>query len=94
MSRGVYKDEYNEKYNISDQTELRLIPYIQYLCVNKEPINFLKMNFEEVEVVNMWALENKIYINDDGSVSVSKEFYKTMCDILWDAYANKIDKGK
>jgi hypothetical protein len=70
------------------QTELRLIPYIQYLMVNEQRIDGKKINREEVQILNEWQEES--FIEWWGSqLKVSKHFWAFMCDCLYEAYVDR-----
>ncbi len=85
MSRGVITEKIKEKYNMTHD-ELRLIPYIQYLIVNHEPIDPRKINGEERKILQEWRDKGYLTFSMCEPLAVSREFWDTMNDFLWDCY--------
>jgi len=90
MSRGELTEEVNkiaEKHlgRKIDRTELRLIPYIQYIMVNEQKIGPNKINSEERKIYQNWKKEGHVEGGMCG-LSVTKEFWDFMCDILFESY--------
>jgi len=73
-------------------SELRLIPYIQYVLCNEQVIEIhgrlRKVNNEEIEILKEWEKHGYIH-NIYNTISVSKEFWDFMCEILWYSYVYK-----
>ncbi len=65
--------------------ELRLIPYIQYVMLNEMRLDIRKINEEEREVLKKWREEGFIEGGASG-LSITKEFWDFMCEILFQAY--------
>ena len=88
--RGCITQEITDKYGFT-QTELRLIPYIQYCCINNQCIEPHKIYPEERDIISNW--KSKGYISGGASdvICVSREFWDIMSDVLWESYANKIE---
>lgn len=92
--RGCLTEELAEKYKPHMGTgyrmttiELRLIPYLQYLAVNREPVDRRKISADEFAALAVWGQRGWIDFNIDEPVAVTKEFWSFMCGVLWDAYA-------
>jgi len=66
-------------------TELRLIPYVQYVMVNKQKLDIAKMNQDDRDVLSRWRKEDYIE-GGAGGLSITKEFWDFMCAILWEGY--------
>lgn len=68
--------------------ELRMMPYIQFLCINSQNVDPNKIAAEERHVLTLWRNEGYI---EGGAVDlyVTKEFWNILHQILWEAYANK-----
>ena len=56
------------------QTELRFIPYIQYVMLNSQKIEIPKINSEEREILEEWKKEGFI----EGGTLCAKSFLKDM----------------
>ncbi len=92
MSRGIWKDEYKEKYGLENVTELRLIPYFQYLVVNQMPVDPRKVSGKERDILIKWKQAGKIEFSMTHVCRCTREFWDWMNDILWDAYALSLDE--
>lgn len=73
--------------------ELWLIPYLQYLAVNRRPWNIRKMSQSEVEIYNEWQRKGWLLAGSTAPLRVSREFWDFMNDVLWDAYALHLNAG-
>ena len=90
--RGQLTDEIKEKskillgYEIT-QTELRLMPYIQYVMLNEKKINPVKISQEERNILNKWRQLGYI---DDGapSLTITKEFWNIICELIFLGYVD------
>lgn len=91
MGRGVYTKELGEKYNITRE-ELRLMPYLQYCLMNNLSIDPRKIIPEERKILSKWQDEGKITRSCIGGCSITKEFWTTMNEILYEAYIPKLEK--
>lgn len=67
------------------KTELRLIPYIQYVMCNERKINPVHINQEEREILSQWKKEGHIEGGASG-LAVTKHFWDFMCEVLFVAY--------
>lgn len=67
------------------QTELRLMPYIQYVMCNEQTINPRRINSEEREILSVWR--TKGYIEGGASgLAITKEFWDAICELIWLGY--------
>lgn len=89
--RGFLTQEIIDKYNFS-QKELRLMPYIQYCCINNEHIDPRKINSEEREIINNWKSNGFISGGILDVICISREFWDIIHDCLWYSYANQLEK--
>lgn len=68
-------------------TELRLIPYIQYVMVNDHKIDPRKINQEELEIMSLWR--NAGYLEGGLSeMGITREFWDFMNEILFLGYVD------
>ena len=68
-------------------TELRLIPYLQYVMVNEQKLDICKINSEERVILSKWKARNFIEGGASGML-ITKEFWDFMCEILLYAYVD------
>lgn len=90
-NRGMLTQEIINKYNFT-QKELRLMPYVQYCCINNECIDPRKIDSEEREIINNWKSNGFISGGMSTVVCISYEFWNIIHDCLWYAYANQLEK--
>ena len=91
--RGVLTKEVQEiaKKHIGrelDTTELRLIPYIQYVMVNEQRINPDMLNQDDRGILRKWK-DAKLIEGGASGLSITKEFWAFMCKILWQSYVKQ-----
>ena len=67
------------------QTELRLLPYIQYVMMNEQRLDIRKINSEEREILKKWKEEDWREGGASG-LSICKEFWDFMSEVLWEGY--------
>ena len=90
MGRGTLTPKVQEKAKTflgreMTLVELRLIPYCQYVMCNEQRIDIRKCNREDRDVLNLWR--DAGYIKGGASgLSITKEFWDFMCEILWLTY--------
>ena len=90
MSRGVLTEEVNKiaedmiRRKIT-QLELRLMPYIQYVMTNEQKIEPNRISGDERKILQKWKDEGFIKGGATG-LSITKEFYDFICEILFEAY--------
>ena len=103
QGRGQLTDRIKQKsiellgYEITT-TELRLIPYLQYVLVNRQAIDLARINKAEMGILS--KLVDKGYIIDgitqggrpmlsDGALlCVTKTFWDAISEILWLGYVD------
>lgn len=69
------------------QTELRLMPYIQYVMVNNQVIEPIKINAEERQILADWR--KKGYIEGGASgLAITKEFWDIINELIWLGYVD------
>ncbi len=70
-----------------NQTELRLMPYIQYTMVNTQKIDIRSINSEERKILTKWR--EKGYIEGGaGGLNITKEFWNIICRIIMLGYVD------
>lgn len=67
------------------QTELRLIPYIQYLMTNEQKLDPAKINEEERKIFMQWKEDGYCEGGMTG-LSITKKFWNFMCEVLYQSY--------
>jgi hypothetical protein len=67
--------------------ELRLMPYIQYTLMNSKRIDVSRVNSDDRAIMSDWRARGWL---DGGAseMSVSKEFWDAMHELLWVSYAS------
>ncbi len=65
--------------------ELRLIPYVQYVMLNEQKLDPQKINSEERTIFMQWKKDGHCKGGITG-LSVTKEFWDFMCEVLFEAY--------
>lgn len=91
MSRGVITKTVQEKYGMTLE-EFRLIPYVQYLLVNQEPVDPGKVSGEEREILQKWRDKGYLTFSIQEPLTVSREFWDIMNNFLWDSYVLHMDE--
>jgi len=71
-----------------DTTELRLIPYVQYVMVNEQRIDPRKLNQDDREILRKWKDAGLIEGGASG-LSITEDFWKFACEILWQSYVKQ-----
>lgn len=90
MGRGCLTkriEEMSEKFlgRKMTQTELRLMPYLQYVMMNSQKLEPNKINQEEREILR--TLKNEKHIEGGASgLSMTREYWDFLCDVLWYSY--------
>ena len=69
-------------------TELRLMPYVQYVMMNSQAIDPLKINQDERDILSTWRKEEHIEGGVSG-LSITREFWDAMNDILFETYVRR-----
>jgi len=92
QGRGQLTDRIKQKskellgYEI-DVTELRLMPYIQYIMVNEQRININHINDEERAILKKWREASYIEGGASG-LRITKEFWDIICEIIMLGYVD------
>ena len=91
--RGVLTKEVQEiaKKHIGreiDRTELRLIPYIQYVMVNEQRLDISKIKQDERVVLRKWK-DAKLIEGGASGLSITEEFWNFLCEILFQSYVKQ-----
>ena len=84
-----------EKHNIEEinETQLRLLPYIQYLIINHMGLEPLKINSDERGYIIKW--KDKGYLQGGmRGFEISKQFWDFINDCLWESYVTEDHKLK
>jgi hypothetical protein len=89
--RGELTDELKQVWKESTgrdltTTELRLVPYFQYVMLNDRKLDPAKMNGEERAIFQEWKAAGFV---DGGATGLrmTREFYDAACRLLWIGYA-------
>jgi len=98
MARGCLSkavQEVAQKFWGRDITvrELRLIPYLHCTMCNEQRIDSRRLSFEEINLVMEWESAGYISYKCDGSdhMTVTKEFWDFMCDVMWLSYVLQVE---
>lgn len=65
--------------------ELRLMPYVQYVAMNEQTLEFRRMNSVEKEILKQWQIEGFI-LNFQHKLELTRDFWDAMNTILWSSY--------
>lgn len=92
QQRGQLTDAVKQKakellgYEIS-QTELRLMPYIQYTMVNNQRIDPNKINANEKAILSKWREAGYIEGGAAG-LGITKDFWNIINEVIFMAYVD------
>ena len=92
QKRGQLTDRIKKKskellgYEI-DQTELRLMPYIQYVMVNEQRLDPNKMNWEDRNIFQKWKKAGHAEGGMTG-LTITPEFWRIICEIIMLGYVD------
>ncbi len=67
------------------RTELRLMPYIQYVMMNDQKLDIRNINQEEREILRKWKDEEHIEGGAYG-LAITREFWDAINAIVWFGY--------
>lgn len=90
--RGMITDEIKRcshellGYEI-DCAELRLMPYVQYVMMNEQRVDPIRMKPNERKILSKWREMNFIEGGASGMI-VSKAFWDALHEILWLGYVD------
>lgn len=69
------------------RTELRLMPYLFVCLMDRTSIRREHVSREELAILVTWeGMDLGEFTAPNRPVSVTKEFYDLMCDVLWESY--------
>jgi hypothetical protein len=90
VSKGVFTPYIAAKMELyfgraSSQRELRLLPYLQHVLINDGYIDQRRINDEERAILVILAEEGHIQ-QWMPTLSVTKQFWDFIAEILWDSY--------
>jgi hypothetical protein len=83
----IAKKKLNREITLS---ELRLLPYIQYVMMNEQKLEICKINQEERNILKIWKEEGHIEGGATG-LSITKYFWDFLCEVLFIAYVEQAD---
>ena len=91
--RGVLTKEVQEiaKKHIGreiDITELRLIPYIQYVMVNMQRLDISTIKQDERVILRKWK-DAKLIDGGASGLSITEDFWNFMCEVLFQSYVKQ-----
>jgi superfamily I DNA and/or RNA helicase len=94
MSRGKLTPKIEELASLHfgwddpkiSKRELRLLPFIDFTMKNGQLLDIRKINHEEYEIIMKWVEECHITLDANERMTITKEFYDGMSEILWEAY--------
>ena len=66
--------------------ELRLIPYVQYVLVNGSHLDRARINPNERIIIDNWQKDGFLDKDFQSIITVTKEFWDFMNEILWESY--------
>ena len=71
-------------------TELRLMPYLQYVLMNERKFDVCKLNNEDIGIIQEWESEGYISFETDieNKILCTKAFWDIMCEILFLGYVD------
>lgn len=69
-------------------SELRLIPYVQYIMVNEQKIDTRRINSEERRILHKWNKEGFIEGGTSEELSITKMFWNYICEVLFYSYVD------
>ena len=69
------------------QTELRLMPYVQYVMMNEQRLDPRKMNQDDRNVLTLWRSEKHVEGGAAG-MGITRNFWDAINHILWFAYVD------
>ena len=71
-------------------TELRLMPYVQYVMMNEQRIDPNKCNGDDREILSKWRKAGHIEGGASG-LAITREFWDILCEILFMSYVDYDD---
>ena len=91
--RGVLTKEVQEiaKKHIGreiDITELRLIPYIQYVMVNEQRLDVNRITRDERKVLRKWK-DAELIEGGASGLAITEEFWNFISDVMFQSYVKQ-----
>lgn len=71
--------------------KLRLMPYIQYTMMNEQSTDRAKISIEERRIFDEWQKKGYLERNANFSLTITREFWDIINEILWIAYVQRTD---
>jgi len=68
-------------------TELRLIPYLQYVMINEQKLDPRKINSDERTILAKWKARGFLEGGASG-MTITEDFWNFMCEILLYGYVD------
>ena len=95
--RGVLTDEFTLRMareffgpSFDEVKYPRLLVYLHYCLTNSGMLDYLKISFEETEILEEWCERGWIEIDENENVCLlSSEFLRAMIEIVTSAYIDK-----
>jgi len=78
------KELFGYEFNV---TELRLLPYIQYVMMNEQKLDINKISQEERKILRKWKIKGYITGGASG-LAITKNFWNKMNTVLLLAYVD------
>jgi len=69
------------------QTELRMLPYIQYVMTNDQKLDPRKVNQEERDILRKWK-EAKHIEGGASGLGITREFWDIICSLIFLGYVD------
>lgn len=66
---------------------LRLVPYLQFCCVNQQCVDIAKINTADRAILMEWKKRGFVDGGISEPIAMTKEFWDFCNDILWQSYA-------
>lgn len=85
--RGMFTEELAKRHDLRSRDELRILPYLQYLLINRLPIDPAKITPTEHECLIRWRNEGRITFSMTRFPTCTEDFWLWMNRVLWESYA-------
>lgn len=86
----ISERQFGEKFT---KTQLRFLPYLLYVLVNKQVIEREKINGEERKILSKWIDAGRIYYDEDNYLQCTLDFWQKANNILYLGYVNHKHRG-
>lgn len=70
-----------------NQTELRLIPYLQYIMINEQRLDISRITGEERAIISKWREAGHIEGGASG-MRITRKFWEMLCEIVFLGYVD------